>query len=195
MGISRIIDSNIFIYALNQSHPCYSDCIQYLQQYDGPESLFTCTDVFFEIYHALTIYYGINPKTVTKQLELLSESNIQFHSLSIEEIVACFNRNLSLAIDIIDYRLFYLAEKGKVPIIVTDDFRFGKFIQSQGLIWETPIKSATREDLNSWENAHMPPKGLPRILTHNYRYLEKIDKKISEKFKQDTNQLTQLPFH
>lgn len=77
--------------------------------------------------------------------------------------------------------------------IPSDDRKFGAFIEKQGLIWETPLSKETRQRIAAWEAHHIPPKGLPRVLTYIYRYLQGEDEKIALNFKNATHQLEKLP--
>lgn len=187
MPIQRIIDSNIIIYSLYENHPAFSDCSKYLQKYDDIDVLYSISDILYEIYHGLTIFYGLEPMDVLDQLHCLLETNLNIENLSIASLEESFKISINNRIDIIDSRLFLLAQKLNAPIIVSDDKRFGKFITSQGLLWETPITNETRKKMDLWEKNNFPTKGLPRVLNNIYHYLLLQDPKIAEKFKKDTN--------
>ncbi len=194
MPVRRIIDSNILIYFLNQSHPAHQDCSEYIEKYDEPDNCYSISDCLYEIYHALTVYYSINSSVVIENLKSLLESNMQIQNLSIEEIGKSFEHAVQNKLDITDSRVFLLAEKLDAPVIVTDDRKFGKFIQLQGLLWETPITAETRKQIDEWELKHIPMKGLPRSLNSLYCYLQKKDEDIAESFKSDLNHFTKIPF-
>jgi predicted nucleic acid-binding protein len=193
MPIRRILDANILIYALNQSHPAYSDCVEYLHKYDEPDIFISIYEVLYEIYHGLTVYYGIPPETVINKLDELIESNIGWRNMTLEEIQKGFHDAVSNKLDITDCRLLIIAESVQAPIIVTDDKRLGNYIEKAGLIWETPISPTTRKKIEEWEKIYCPPKGLPRVLSHVHKYIQNHNSKLAEQLKSDTENLTKLP--
>jgi hypothetical protein len=85
-GVKRVLDSNILIYSLIQTHPAYHDCARYLEKNDAIDAFSCLSDCVYEIFRALTIYYGIDGLNAMNHIQNLLESNISFHNLPLDKI-------------------------------------------------------------------------------------------------------------
>jgi hypothetical protein len=130
---------------------------------------------------------------VMRNISDILESNIVFKypSTSKEEICKIA---LDSGLQLNDVEMYFLALETQSPVFVTDDNKLTSFIKEHGLICETPIQLATRKEMTRWEAAHVPQKGLPRILVNVYQYLlSKKKDEIAKELKVDTKGFTKLP--
>ncbi|HME55539.1 MAG TPA: PIN domain-containing protein [Candidatus Lokiarchaeia archaeon] len=190
--IRHVVDSNILVYSLLKNHPAHQDCASYLESHDFDNTLFSTIDSINELYHAFLIYYQLEPDVVLQNISDILESSITFMHPGVEMRQAC-SVALQNTLDLNDVALYFLALEIQAPVIVTDDIKFATFIKKEGLICETPIQQPTRDAMTTWESSHLPKKGLPRILAQVYRYLDKTNAEIANKFKIDSATFSKLP--
>jgi predicted nucleic acid-binding protein len=193
LPVKKIIDSNIFIYALLQDHPAQGECAAFLDDNDAPGVLYSLVDCIDETYWILKNVYRIEASAILQKLEGLINTNIVFLGLDIQEALESLEILSNNPIQITDARLFVLASTRQVPMIVTDDIRFQKFSKSRGLLTQTPITQNTRDKMNEWEKTNLPITGLPRVLARIYEYLVAREPKAASSFKQDTFHFSRLP--
>ena len=191
--MKKVVDSNIFIYALLENHPAHGECAAFFENNDAPGVLFSLVDCIDETYWILKNIYHIDASAILQKLGGLINTNIDFLGLNIQDTIKALEILLKHPIQVIDARLFVLASTLQVPVIVTDDIRFQNFTKSQGLLTEAPIMQDTREKMNEWEKENLPVAGLPRVLARIYEYLLAREPETAKGFKQDTFHFSRLP--
>ncbi len=190
--IRHVVDSNILVYSLLKNHPAHQDCATYLANLDFENTLYSTLNSIDELYHVLLLYYQLTPDEILHNIRGIMESSIVFMHPGTGKEGACkiaLENNLHLN----DCELYFLALEVQAPVFVTEDVNLARFVQRQGLLWETPIQPSTRLEIARWEQMHAPAKGLPRILTQVYRYLDKRNGDVAREFKEATANLTSLP--
>jgi len=80
-----------------------------------------------------------------------------------------------------------------VSIVCTDDAKLGQTCVPLGLSVETPIPAALRQQMTAWESAHLPPKGLARLLHHVRTWLDQQDQRVATEFWNQSGAGSHLP--
>ncbi|MBN2152859.1 MAG: type II toxin-antitoxin system VapC family toxin [Candidatus Lokiarchaeota archaeon] len=187
------MDSNVLVYSLLKNHPAHEDCARYLSSHDFENTLFSTSNSINEVYQALVYYYHLDSREVMRNITALLDSAIVFNHPGTAKDEIC-KIALESGLQLNDVELYHLALETQSPVFVTDDVKLASFVKKHGLLCETPIQPATRDAMTRWEDAHVPQKGLPRILASVYHYLSsKQGAGIARDFKADTKGLTKLP--
>ncbi len=96
-------------------------------------------------------------------------------------------------IDLADAVLLQSCRMHGTTIVCTDDAKLSQMCVRLGLIAETPIPSALRQQIAAWESANLPSKGLARLLYHVRTWLDRQDQGVAQEFWNQTGAGSHLP--
>ena len=77
--------------------------------------------------------------------------------------------------------------------LATDDSRLADSCRKLGLAPEKPFGDELRGEVAAWESAHLPAKGLPRVLGRIERWLGERDEVLAQDFRSQTGGNSHLP--
>lgn len=135
----------------------------------------------------------IDTKIILENIQNLLNSNISFYHYTPETLLTIFEETTGSKLEINDIKLYFLALKVQAPIIVTDDWKFAKYVKKNNFLYETPISDETRKQMDKWEKENLPPKGLPRTLLRIHNYLEEFNAEMAMQFRMDTDGFKKIP--
>ena len=96
-------------------------------------------------------------------------------------------------IDLADAVLLQLAQKTGAGELATDDQRLGKVCLQYGITAVSPMNAPLRQAVASWEAAHLPPKGLSRVLRRVHQWLSQPHPQAAQDFWAQTGGGSRLP--
>jgi hypothetical protein len=96
-------------------------------------------------------------------------------------------------IDLTDAVLLHTVQERGALWLATDDTKLAQACRRVGVTPETPIDAALRQQMAAWEAAHLPAKGLPRVLRQIHQWLHRITPQIAEEFWSHTGGGSHLP--
>jgi predicted nucleic acid-binding protein len=190
-NVERGLDAMIIIYSLLDKHPASKACEQFIRNRTG---WFTTTLTLFESKSILTKVYGVDNTLVSQKLEQFSEGPITTFGVNLDTALKAMKMADALQIDLTDAVLLYIAQEHKASCLVTDDVKLAKACEKVGIKPETPVDSAIRQQMASWEQTNLPEKGLSRVLfyIHNWLLRHNYDK-IAEEFWSQSENGSRLP--
>jgi len=186
----RGLDTMFLVYSSLQEHPASAICEQFILSKEGWVST---PLLLVEFYTVLTRNYGVDRQsTIQKTMELVDKP-IEILSLEGHTVAAAIRLANEYNLDTNDAILLQLCLTSSINVIATDDRRFAHACDDLGITVENPITAVVRQQMAVWEEANLPPRGLPRLLLHIHRWLEVQNLNIAELFYEATGQYLRLP--
>lgn len=185
----KAVDSNLLVYASLLDHPAVSACERYLAAYPT----WVCNVVnLVEMRHVLVSVYGLAEH----------DADVKFSDFRAAVLADALTPALADAavalrrahgVDFNDAVLIQTCLNRGVTILATDDTRLASACTSLGITPETPIDDHVRREMSTWEQQHLPAKGLPRILIQVHRWIEDRNPALGAGFRSETQSLSRLP--
>lgn len=184
----KAVDSNLLVYASLSDHPTMSVSEALISAH--PEWLVNVVNLI-EMHRVLISVYGVPP----------SDSNAKFDDFQkaltvVPLTTSIVKKALSLrsqhGIDLNDAILLETCLQEGVSAVATDDRALSTACASLGLSVENPIDDALRKEMADWEDQHLSPKGLPRVLLSVHRWLSQRDDDMANQFHSATQALSRL---
>jgi predicted nucleic acid-binding protein len=166
--LERGLDAMLLVYSLLESHPASAICEQFLRTHTG---WFTTTLTLLEVKAILTKVYGVDGHLATQKLVQVTMGPLAILSVKGATVVAAMGTADELGIDLTDAVLLQTVHEQGVTRLATDDGKLTQVCRQSGIIPENPIDTALRQQMAAWEAAHLPAKGLPRLLYQIYQWL------------------------
>ena len=193
MELQKILDTNLLVYALVESHPASQVCEEFIL--DGIEKFdwVTASTTFFEAYFVLTKLYRVEDQHVLNKLEILLKSAIIIRELPSSRILDALKKAQKYKLDSNDSILLELAKTDRITILATDDQRLARAAKTEGLVIENPIGPEIRTIIVKWEQNHLPSKGATRLLSRVHAWLNSQDVHLADLFLESTKYLKKPP--
>lgn len=167
-AVERGLDSMLLVYSLLEGHPGSSACAQFIA---GRSGWFTSVLTILEAKAILTKVYGVAVSQGSQKLAQVAAAPIMVVHLDAASALAAFQLSDSLGIDLTDAVLLHTAQTYGATAIATDDLKLSQVCGQVSLAVESPIDAPLRQQIAAWELAHLPPKGLQRVLRRVHGWL------------------------
>lgn len=186
----RGLDTMLIVYSLLAEHPASGVCEQFLREHTG---WFVTPFILLETKALLTKVYGIEPAAVTQKLTQFAQSPVQVVTLDASETLAALHLADTHQIDLTDATLLQCALSLDAKTLATDDARLAQTAATFSIGIENPLDLPLRQEIAEWEQAHLPQKGLPRILSSVHHWLLRTYPEAAETFWSQTGAGSHLP--
>ncbi len=186
----RGLDAAPIVYSLLHGHPASAVCERHIRSHAG---WVTTSVTLLEAGAVLRKMYGVDPTLAAQKLAQFASAPILV--LPVDAVLAgtALLSAGQLGIDLADAVLLESCRMHGASIVCTDDAKFGQTCVQLGLSAETPIPAALRQQIVAWESAHLPPKGLARLLHHVRTWLDRQDQRVATEFWNQTGAGCHLP--
>jgi len=185
-----MVDSNLLIYSVLDDHPASPVCRAYITR-QGKITLTILTPI--EIYFVLIRIYSIAEEQASDTIERLMRTPIELVSADESDVTATLRLCASHHLDTNDALQLHLCRQLGIHRLATDDGHLTNVALAYGLTVENPIDETLRQQMATWEAAHLPAKGLPRLLGHVYGWLSEREPLLADEFRNATGNLHRLP--
>ena len=186
----RGLDTMLLVYSLLQGHPAAGPCEQFLRAYSG---WFTSPLVFFEAKNILTKIYGVNAADATNKLMQCAAGPVVLFPVDEATALSAIQLADTHGLDLTDSVLLYLAQQCRAGFLATEDQRLAQACSQLGITPQSPLDDPLRQQIAVWENTHLAPKGLPRILRQVHGWLSQTHPRTATDFWTQTGGGTHLP--
>jgi len=180
----------VLVYSLLKGHPALPACEQILRVNSG---WFTSSWVLFEAKGVLTKVYGEDPILTTKKLAQVASSPVAVLDLDPADITKVFQLADTYGVDLTDAVLLHLAKSNGAIYLATDDQHLSQVCTHFGITPVSPLDAALRNAVAAWETAHIPPKGMPRLLRRVHQWLSQLHHHAAQDFWSQTGSGSHLP--
>ncbi|HET7769922.1 MAG TPA: PIN domain-containing protein [Chloroflexota bacterium] len=180
-------DTPLFVYAAVQSHPA-RDVVERLfreGEWGAPALVLT------ECYQVLTTTYGVAHPEAVSAIERALSSPIRWTSFETDRVKDVVRLRGRHDLQTADALLLLLAREDG-GTLVTQDKRLLRVAQDQGMRVRNPITPEMERTIAQWEDRHLPPKGLPRLLRIVERWLREHEPPVADQFREATGGLSRL---
>ena len=185
----RAIDSNLLVYAALEDHPAHDACRECLL---AEPQWITNEANLSEVYTVLVAVYGVPEQDA-------SAHYLEYHGaltpmpLDATTAVAAMRLREHYGLDLNDAILLHTAIACSVEALCTDDQRLAAAAQNARLEVESPVGVVVRRAMATWEEQHLPVKGLPRMLSRVHEWLRSRDAGLAAELRSATRGLSSLP--
>lgn len=188
--IERGLDAMLIVYSLLKDHPASTVCEQFIRTRTG---WMTTTLTLLEAKAILVKVYAVDAVAASQKLTQFATGPIVVAPVDLTAILAAMNIADTLHIDLTDAVLLHLTQIHGASRLATDDILLARACQQTGIMPETPVDSALRQQMAQWEANHLPAKGLPRILRQIHLWLSQHYPEAAQAFWSRTGGGTHLP--
>lgn len=182
------IDTPLLVYANVYGHPARQRAESELQRSSNAST----PEVLIECYNVLTRDYAVPAEATAAYLARLAQSQMSWVSLDQSQVASAVREQRSLALQTTDTLLLILAREDGGTLVTTDR-RLIRQAQAQGVAVRNPIDPALSVEVARWEEEHLLPKGLGRVLAAVERWLRTEDPRIADRFVAATDHLRRPP--
>ena len=187
---AHAVDAMVLVYALLEGHPASATCERMLREREG---WFTTSLTLLEVKAVLTKVYGVEPTEVTQKLTQIVSGPLVVLPVDAGMALLAMATADRLQLDLTDAVLLETALAQQAMILATDDGRLADACRELGLAPEKPFGDELRGEVADWESAHLPAKGLPRVLGRITGWLEERDELLARDFRSQTGGNSHLP--
>jgi predicted nucleic acid-binding protein len=187
---TRALDAMVLVYALLEGHPASAACEQMIRERKG---WFTTSMTLLEVKAVLTKVYGVEATEVTQKLTQVVSGPLAVLPVDAALVLAAMSTADRLRLDLTDAVLLETALAQQATNLATDDGRLADSCRKLGLAPEEPFGDELRGEVAAWESAHLPAKGLPRVLGRIERWLVERDEVLAQDFRSQTGGNSHLP--
>jgi len=188
--LERGLDTMVIVYSLLQGHPAALPCEQLLRSHSG---WFTSPIVLAEAKHILTRVYSVDGGTATAKLLQFAAGPVVLLDLDQAAVSTAFSFADTQGFDLADAVLLHLTRQHGAGHLATDDQRLAQACLPFGITPTSPLDAALRQQAATWELAHLPLKGLPRILRRVYQWFSQTHSQAALDFWSHTGAASHLP--
>jgi predicted nucleic acid-binding protein len=188
--MERGLDSMLIAYALLEGHPASAASERFIRERTG---WFTTALVLLEVKAVLTKVYGVDPASATNKLVQLAAAPLLVLPVGSQTVATAMATADSLQLDLTDAVLLETARARHAEYMGTDDGKLAQASARFGIKVEHPFDDALRTQVGVWEAAHLPAKGLPRVLGRIQQWLAQTDPRTAEDFRSLTGGGSHLP--
>jgi predicted nucleic acid-binding protein len=180
----------VLVCSLLQGHPAMGACERFLRAHSG---WFTSPWVLFEAKAVLTKVYGESAPAATQKLAQVAGGPIALVDMDPADVAAILQLADTHARDQTDAVLLHLTQHSRAPYLATDDARLAQVCAKVGITVLSPMDAVLRQAVGAWESAHLPPKGLPRVLRRVHQWLNQTNAQTAQDFWSNTGSGSHLP--
>ena len=182
------IDTPLLVYSLSEGHPARERVTEALSRGQWASSIL----VLLEVYQVLAIDYAITRDVAAAQVGALLNSPIQWSGADVSQAATVTRYRYQFGLGGADAALLVLCTEDE-GVLHTLDARLLRVAREQGLAVSTLVDRTVAERVHEWEEQHLPPRGLPRLLRSMYLWIGQQDPRVAERFIESTKNLTRLP--
>lgn len=146
-----------------------------------------------EAYHVLVRAYNVDPGEALDSIAAFADGPVHLLPVDGDDTLEGIRLASALGVDVSDALLLRACGNLGVRVLATDDAHLARAAAARGLLIENPIDPALRQEIAEWEDAHLPPKGLSRVLHAVSQWLEGQSREIAESFTNATGNRAHLP--
>jgi len=180
----------LIVYSLLNSHPASTVCEQFIRSLTG---WFTTTFTLFEAKAILTKLYAVDAALASQKLAQFAVGPIVIVAVDFATALAAMNTADTLNIDLTDAVLLQSVQMQGATRLATDDSKLAQACRQVGITPETPIDAFLRQQMTAWESAHLPAKGLQRVLRQIHQWLNQTYPQAAQDFWSQTGGGSHLP--
>jgi predicted nucleic acid-binding protein len=180
----------LLVYSLLQGHPASQAFEQFLRSHTG---WFTTTLVLFEAKAVLTKVYRVDPVLASQKLAQFATGPCLIAPVDPMVAVAAMSLADTQGLDLPDAVLLQTVLSRRAAYLATEDQRLAQACQRAGVRPESPLDAALRQQVAAWEDSHLPPKGLARILRQVHHWLGRAHPQAAQDFWTQTGGCSHLP--
>jgi len=188
--LERALDAMVLVYALLEGHPASAVCERVIRERSG---WFTTALTLLEVKAVLTKVYGVEASRATQKLTRIASGPLVILPAELPVVLAAMATADDLELDLTDAVLLEMTLGQQAPHLATDDAHLAEACRRLGITPEEPLDNALRQEVAAWESAHLPAKGLPRVLDRIYRWLAQRDADLAQSFRSQTGGTSHLP--
>ncbi|HXG13252.1 MAG TPA: PIN domain-containing protein [Gemmataceae bacterium] len=188
--LQRGLDTMLLVYSLLQGHPASTPCEQFLRSQTG---WFTSTLILFEARAVLTKVYGVDPALTTQKLTQFAAGPVILLDLTPASALSALQLADSYGLDLTDAVLLHLTRQHGASCLATDDQRLAQACTQFGILPQSPLDAALRQQIAAWEAANLAPKGLARVLRRVHQWLNQTHFQAAVDFWSQTGGGSHLP--
>jgi predicted nucleic acid-binding protein len=188
--LERGLDTMLIVYSLLQGHPASTTCEQFIR---GETGWFTTPLTIFEAKSVLTKVYGVAGTIASQKLVQFLAAPIVLVDVDTASTVRALALADSAQVELTDAVLLQLAIHHGAGWLATEDQRLAQACARLGLTALTPLDTALRQQIAACENAHLRPKGLPRVLRRIHDWLNQRHPQAAQDFWSHTAGASDLP--
>src|SRR5262249_44678367 len=175
----RGLDTMVLVYSLLHGHPASITCEQFIRSRTG---WFLPPLILFEARAILTKVYGVPAADATRKLTQFASGPVLVTAVDEPLALVAPQTADRLGIDLTDAVLLETALARGAGALATDDSRLIQACQQANLNAENPVDASLRQQIAAWETAHLPLKGLPRILRRVHQWLSSLHPQAGQDF-------------
>jgi len=180
----------VLVYALLEGHPASAVCERVIRDRTG---WFTTALTLLEVKAVLTKVYGVEATLATQKLMQIASGPLAVLPVELPVVLAALATADAMELDLTDAVLLETTLAQQASHLATDDARLAESCKRLGITPEEPFGNALRLEVAAWESAHLPAKGLPRVLGRVHRWLEQKDADLAQSFRSQTGGTSHLP--
>ncbi len=182
------LDTPLLVYWEVDDHQARETIHEILRQGNWASSVL----LLLELYQVLTRHYAVAADQAAEAAERVARSPLHWAALDTSQAVTALAACQRQRLQTTDAVLLLLAQEDG-GTLVTQDQRLLRAAAAQGIAVRNPVTPALAAAVARWEEQHLPPRGLVRILSTVERWLRVQDAPLADQFLQATAQLTTLP--
>jgi predicted nucleic acid-binding protein len=186
----RGLDAMLIVYSLLEAHPASTTCEQFIRSHRG---WLTTAFTLFEAKAILTKVYAVEATLASRKLAQFAAGPIVVTTVDALTALAAMDTADTLGLDLTDTVLLQAVQARGALWLATDDTKLAQVCRRVGVTPATPIDTALRRQMVAWEAAHLPAKGLPRVLRQIHQWLLRIAPSTAEDFWSHTGGGSHLP--
>ena len=189
-AVERGLDAMLIVYSLLDNHPASAVCEQFIRAHTG-----WCTSAvtLLEARAILSKVYAVDPTLASQKLAQFASGPILVAAVDAGTVLTAMSLADRLGIDLTDATLLQVVQAQGVTRLATDDKKLAQACRKLGIAPETPIDTSLRQQMAAWEAAHLPAKGLPRVLRRIYQWLLPAYPQVAQEFWSQTGGCSHLP--
>jgi predicted nucleic acid-binding protein len=180
----------VLVYALLEGHPASAVCERMIRERTG---WFTTAMTLLEAKAVLTKVYGVQPTQSTEKLIQVASGPLVVLSVEAPMVITAMATADAMQVDLTDAVLLEAALAQQVTCLATEDRQLAESCRQLGITPEEPFDDELRREVAAWEAAHLPVKGLPRVLERIQRWLDQRDAALAQGFHSQTGRNSHLP--
>jgi predicted nucleic acid-binding protein len=180
----------LVVYSFLQGHPAAIPCEQFIRSHSG---WFTSPLVLIEAKNILTKVYSVNAGDATKKLLQFAAGPVALLDLDSAILTSALHLADTHDLDFTDSILLHLTQVHGAKYLATEDQRLAQACTQLGILPQSPLDAALRQQVANWEAVHVAPKGLARVLHRVHQWLNQSHPHIAQDFWSQTGNGSHLP--
>lgn len=186
--LANWIDTPILVYRALADHPAAEVAEQQLATGECASSV----QVLLEFYQVVTRDYAVSAEAAAEVVTRTARSPIHWASMDAGQAARVAEVRMRHRLESTDAALLILAQEDH-GILVTQDRRLLREAEALGVAVRNPISRDLAASSARWEEEHLPPKGVARLLRPVETWLRNQNPLLADQFVEATSGLTALP--